>query len=43
MPETNLAPALPEWEHWIRFERVETERNRHREYEIAIEADLFGE
>ena len=43
MPATESARPLPEWSSWIRFERVAPDRNRYREYSIAISRDLFGE
>ncbi len=43
MRPTEPSPALPDWGVWIRFELVVPEKNRHREYEIALAQDLFGE
>ncbi len=43
MPTTGAQPAQPEWDEWIRFERVAPEKNCYREYEISIAQDLFGE
>ncbi len=43
MSVSESLPELPEWSGWIRFERVVPEKNCHREYEIAITQDLFGE
>ena len=43
LPTTRGQPAQPEWDEWIRFERVVPEKNCYREYEISIAQDLFGE
>ncbi len=43
MPTTRAQSAQPEWDEWIRFERVVPEKNCYREYEISIAQDLFGE
>jgi predicted DNA-binding WGR domain protein len=36
-------PPLPKWALWIRFERVEPEKNLFREYGITISQNLLGE
>jgi predicted DNA-binding WGR domain protein len=36
-------PPLPDWSHWIRFEQVEPDKNRFREYGIALGQNLLGE
>jgi hypothetical protein len=40
---TGQPPPLPKWTRWIRFERVEPEKNLLREYGITIGQNLFGE
>jgi predicted DNA-binding WGR domain protein len=36
-------PPLPKWTRWIRFERVEPEKNLFREYGITISQNLLDE
>jgi hypothetical protein len=36
-------PPLPKWTRWIRFERVDSEKNLFREYGITISQNLLGE
>ncbi len=43
MEVTNQPPPLPKWTRWIRFERVDPEKDLYREYGIAIDQNLFGE
>ena len=43
MIETRQPPPLPKWTRWIRFERVDHEKDRFREYGIAISQNLLGE
>jgi predicted DNA-binding WGR domain protein len=40
---TDQPPPLPKWTRWIRFERVDPEKDLFREYGIAIGQNLFGE
>ena len=36
-------PPRPKWTRWVRFERVDSEKDLFREYGIAIGQNLFGE
>jgi hypothetical protein len=40
---TGQPPPLPKWTRWIRFERIDPEKDLFREYGIAIGRNLFGE
>jgi len=44
LPATDQPPLpLPEWSQWIRFEQVAADKNRFREYGIALSQNLLGE
>lgn len=40
---TGQPPPLPKWTRWIRFERIDPEKDLFREYGITIGQNLFGE
>ena len=43
MEAADKPPPLPKWTRWIRFERIDPEKDLFREYGIAIGQNLFGE
>ena len=40
---TDQPPPLPKWTRWIRFEQVDPEKNRFRQYGITLSQNLLGE